>query len=226
MDGTREGLIFDVKKYSINDGPGIRTTVFFKGCPLSCRWCHNPEGQSSAPEIMVRASRCLADCRECVSVCSEKAVAKPALVPVLDRSKCNLCGKCAEVCPAQAVQVVGRRITASELLLEIESDRIFQEESGGGVTFPEESLYPSPIFWAKSSTSAGRKRSIPRSIPAGLPRPKCWTGSPPKRTSSYTILKSWMTKNMPPSPVSPTRRCSRTSGGSRPRAIKQSSAFP
>jgi pyruvate formate lyase activating enzyme len=135
MDGTREGLIFDVKKYSINDGPGIRTTVFFKGCPLSCRWCHNPEGQSSAPEIMVRASRCLADCRECVSVCPEKAVGKPALVPVLDRSKCNLCGKCAEVCPAQAVQVVGRRITASELLLEIESDRIFQEESGGGVTF-------------------------------------------------------------------------------------------
>jgi pyruvate formate lyase activating enzyme len=136
MDGGKlEGLIFDLKKYAINDGPGIRTTVFFKGCPLSCRWCHNPEGQSSAPEIMVRPARCLADCSQCVSVCPEQAVTKPALAPVLDRPRCTVCGKCADVCPAQAIQVVGRRITASELLREIENDRIFQEESGGGVTF-------------------------------------------------------------------------------------------
>jgi len=134
-EGRREGLIFDLKKYAINDGPGIRTTVFFKGCPLRCRWCHNPEGQSAAPEIMIRASRCLTDCRDCISACPEKAITKTAAVPALDRPKCTVCGKCADVCPAQAIEVVGRRVTASQLLREIERDRIFQEESGGGVTF-------------------------------------------------------------------------------------------
>jgi len=131
----REGLIFDLKRYAINDGPGIRTTVFFKGCPLRCRWCHNPEGQSFAPEIMVRASRCLADCSECVSTCPEGAIVKASGLPVLDRSRCNACGKCADICPAQAIEVVGLRLSAAQLLREIEKDRIFQEDSGGGVTF-------------------------------------------------------------------------------------------
>lgn len=135
MDGTREGLIFDLKQYAINDGPGIRTTVFFKGCPLRCRWCHNPEGQSFAPEMMIRASRCLTDCSECVAACPEGAIVKTAGVPVLDRPRCNACGKCADVCPAQAIERVGRRLSAAQLLREIEKDRIFQEESGGGVTF-------------------------------------------------------------------------------------------
>jgi len=107
MGGGHEGLIFDLKKYSINDGPGIRTTVFFKGCPLRCRWCHNPEGQSFAPEIMIRASRCLVDCSECITACPEDAIVKAAGVPVLDRRKCNACGKCTDVCPAEAMG--GRR---------------------------------------------------------------------------------------------------------------------
>src|SRR5512136_121803 len=107
------GTVFDIQKFSIHDGPGIRTTVFLKGCPLRCRWCHNPEGQSPDPEIMIRASRCLADCRECVSVCPERAVAKPAAAPVVDRPRCTVCGKCADVCPAQAIEVAGRRLSAS-----------------------------------------------------------------------------------------------------------------
>jgi len=131
----REALIFDLKKYAINDGPGIRTTVFFKGCPLRCRWCHNPEGQSFAPEIMTRPSRCLADCSECLSTCPEAAIVKTAGVPMLNRPRCTTCGKCADICPAQAIEVVGRRISAAQLLREIEKDRIFQEDSGGGVTF-------------------------------------------------------------------------------------------
>src|SRR4030065_2472695 len=81
---TISALIFDIQRFSINDGPGIRTTVFFKGCPLRCSWCHNPEGQSFAPEIMIRASRCLADCSECVAACAENAIVKTAGVPVLD----------------------------------------------------------------------------------------------------------------------------------------------
>lgn len=135
MDAGREGLIFDLKKYSINDGPGIRTTVFFKGCPLRCRWCHNPEGQSFAPEIMIRASRCLADCNECVAACAEDAIVKTASVPVLDRQKCNACGKCTDACPADAIEMVGRRLNSAQLLREIEKDRIFHEQSDGGVTF-------------------------------------------------------------------------------------------
>jgi pyruvate formate lyase activating enzyme len=131
----REGLIFDLKKYAINDGPGIRTTVFFKGCPLSCRWCHNPEGQSFGPEIMIRASRCLADCSECVAACPEGAIVKTAAGLVIDRPRCTSCGKCADICPAQAIEVVGRRLSAAQLLQEIQKDRIFQEDSGGGVTF-------------------------------------------------------------------------------------------
>jgi len=135
MGGGHEGLIFDLKKYSINDGPGIRTTVFFKGCPLRCRWCHNPEGQSFAPEIIIRASRCLVDCSECVTACPEDAIVKTAGVPVLDRRKCNACGRCTDVCPAEAIEMAGRRVSSAPLLREIEKDRIFQEQSGGGVTF-------------------------------------------------------------------------------------------
>jgi pyruvate formate lyase activating enzyme len=130
-----EGLIFDIKRYSINDGPGIRTTVFLKGCPLHCRWCHNPEGQSFAPEVMIRASRCLKDCSECLAVCPEGALSKKGAIPVLDRFRCTACGECAQTCPAQAIEVVGRLWGAVELVGEIEKDRVFFEESGGGVTF-------------------------------------------------------------------------------------------
>src|SRR4030042_6531876 len=135
MDAGREGLIFDLKKYSINDGPGIRTTVFFKGCPLRCRWCHNPEGQSFAPEIRIRTSRCLADCSEGIAACPEDAIVKTAGVPVLDRQKCNICAKCTDVCPAEAIEMVGRRLSPAQLLRETEKERIFHEQSGGGGTF-------------------------------------------------------------------------------------------
>lgn len=130
-----EGLIFDIKRYSINDGPGIRTTVFLKGCPLRCPWCHNPEGRSASPEIMVRPVRCLEECSECLAACLEKALSKQGPVPALDRSRCTVCGECAEICPTQALEIVGRRMTSVELMSEIEKDRVFYEESGGGVTF-------------------------------------------------------------------------------------------
>src|SRR4030043_101090 len=120
---------------SINAGPGIRTTVFFKGCPLRCRWCHNPEGQSFAPEIMIRTSRCLADCSECIAACPEDAIVKTAGVPMLDRQKCNACGKCTEACPADAIGRVGRRLNSAQLLREIEKDRIFHVQAKERVSF-------------------------------------------------------------------------------------------
>ncbi len=135
MGGMNEGLVFDIKRYSINDGPGIRTTVFFKGCPLQCRWCHNPEGKSFSPEVMLRTSRCLKECTDCVAVCPERALIKSGPIPVLDRYRCTACGDCAGICPTQAIEIVGRRWRAIELVEEIEKDRVFFEESGGGVTF-------------------------------------------------------------------------------------------
>ena len=104
-----KGLIFDIKRYAIHDGPGIRTTVFFKGCPLRCPWCHNPEGQEFAPEIMVKSERCAKDCQECISHCPQGAISKDGAVILVDPSKCDFCAKCKEVCVYEAIDIMSRR---------------------------------------------------------------------------------------------------------------------
>ena len=128
------GIIFDIRKYSIHDGPGIRTAVFFKGCPLRCWWCHNPESQSAAVEIIFRESRCIA-CQACLAACEQGALAWNGNGPVTDPEKCRLCGACADGCYAEARQQVGREMTVEQVLAEIERDIAFYDESGGGVTF-------------------------------------------------------------------------------------------
>jgi pyruvate formate lyase activating enzyme len=131
----RSGRIFDVRRYSIHDGPGIRTAVFFKGCPLHCQWCHNPEGIRPGPELMHWPSRC-SRCYACVAACARGAISKhPTEGVTIDREKCDLCGRCAEACLYDAMQVVGADAMVGDLLREIEKDRIFYEQSGGGVTF-------------------------------------------------------------------------------------------
>lgn len=127
------GTIFDVKRFSIHDGPGIRTTVFFKGCPLRCQWCHNPEGQSPEPELTFRADRCLR-CGACISACEQGAISTDGDVPVTDSGKCTLCGACVEACYAEAREIAGRAVTVAELMAEIERDIPFYDQSGGGVT--------------------------------------------------------------------------------------------
>lgn len=129
-----KGTIFDIKRYAIHDGPGIRTTVFFKGCMLRCQWCHNPEGIKKEHEIMLYSSRCASDCWDCVSRCPQKAINKKGTVISVDKKKCDLCGICAEVCAYEAIATVGRDVTVPEIMSEVEKDRIFFEESGGGVT--------------------------------------------------------------------------------------------
>jgi len=119
------GLIFDIMHYSIHDGPGIRTTVFFKGCPLRCWWCHNPESQSMKKEIIFRENRC-AHCGDCVKACPHG---------LKNISQCDLCGNCVNVCHSGAREMVGRLVKPEEVMQEIKKDIIFYDESGGGATF-------------------------------------------------------------------------------------------
>lgn len=133
MEGPR-GIVFNIQRFSLYDGPGLRTTVFLKGCPLRCPWCHNPESQSPLPEIMYWKSRCLG-CGACAALCPAGALrlVDGRVVPTGER--CMSCGECVERCPAGARGVSGRSITSEEALSEILKDNVFYDQSGGGVTF-------------------------------------------------------------------------------------------
>ena len=128
------GTVFDIKRYAIHDGPGIRTTIFLKGCNLKCLWCHNPESWSPEPELYLRQNRCI-HCGKCLQVCANKAITINNGKIITDPAKCNHCGACAEVCLANAREMIGKTFTVNDLMKEIEKDLIFFDQSGGGVTF-------------------------------------------------------------------------------------------
>ena len=139
-------LIFDIKRYSINDGPGIRITIFFKGCPLSCVWCHNPEGISSKKEKLYTRKKCIG-CGVCVAACPVKALTLTPEGIVTDPALCTLCGKCADVCPTTAMEISGSDYSVDELMREIEKETLVMDQSGGGVTFcgGEPLLFPKEL---------------------------------------------------------------------------------
>ncbi len=128
------GIIFDIKHFSTHDGPGIRTTVFLKGCPLSCLWCHNPESQSHQPEMMYHANLCIA-CLECLKVCPQAAISQENGNLLTDPELCDLCGECVNVCFSGAREMVGYQTSVAGILEEIKKDIPFYDQSGGGVTF-------------------------------------------------------------------------------------------
>lgn len=133
MPPALEGSVFDIQRFSIHDGPGIRTIVFFKACPLRCLWCSNPESQNRAAEIIYTASRCL-ECDLCISACPAGAIARSDSTVVIARADCDGCGKCAEVCPGGAIRLAGRQLTPAEALAEVARDQAFYGHSEGGMT--------------------------------------------------------------------------------------------
>jgi pyruvate formate lyase activating enzyme len=145
--GEPSGILFDIRRYSVHDGLGIRTTVFFKGCPLNCWWCHNPEGKSPQIEIFQRENRCIR-CGACLDVCETGAIYQHNDSFEINRLLCTLCGACVEECYAEARELVGKRMTVAEVLEEIERDRPFYEQSGGGVTFSGGEPLFQPTFLA------------------------------------------------------------------------------
>lgn len=125
--------IFNIQRFSVHDGPGIRTTVFFKGCPLSCLWCHNPESQKSNKQMLHDRDKCVL-CGTCVRICPQKAIKIENNILTTDEDKCNHCRQCEIYCIPGARQVAGRDYSVEEVFNEVMKDRIFYEQSKGGVT--------------------------------------------------------------------------------------------
>lgn len=140
-----KGIIFDIKRYAIHDGPGIRTTVFFKGCPLNCMWCHNPEGKNPEPELLYFSKKCRNSCDLCLEACPEKAISKNTTIRI-DDIRCRRCGACADACVYEALEMAGKEMEAGEVVGVIRKDKVFYDESGGGVTFSGGEPLMQPAF--------------------------------------------------------------------------------
>jgi pyruvate formate lyase activating enzyme len=133
MSNSDDGIILNIQGYCIHDGPGIRTSVFLKGCPLRCLWCQNPESHSFYPELLFVEEKCTG-CGRCIQVCPEKAIRMHGKLSQTDRGLCKSTGLCVDACPNEARTVIGKRATAAEIFKEIAADSLFYQESGGGVT--------------------------------------------------------------------------------------------
>ena len=127
-----EGLVFDIQRFSIHDGPGIRTIVFLKGCPLSCRWCSNPESQSLKPVIMYQEMNCI-HCGKCIAACKKDAISINNK-EFINRDICTACGECVNVCPASALTLKGKKMTVEQVIKELKKDATNYRRSGGGIT--------------------------------------------------------------------------------------------
>ena len=157
-DDGSEGVVFHIQRYSIQDGPGIRTTVFLKGCPLRCEWCSNPESQKPDPEILFRIQQCQKS-GSCAEVCEVGAITLVDGVPRLDRGTCTMCMDCVEVCPSGALEVTGKRMKLEDVVDEACRDELFYINSGGGVTLSGGEPLVQPEF-SRRFLEACKERSI------------------------------------------------------------------
>ncbi|MBR5366166.1 MAG: glycyl-radical enzyme activating protein [Clostridia bacterium] len=139
------GCVFNIQKFSIHDGPGIRTTVFLKGCPLRCLWCHNPEGLERSVEIEFEPTKCIG-CGACVPVCPKGCQTLTEEGRGFDREKCVRCGRCADVCLPGSLKRVGREMTVEEVIKKVMADKIFYDTSGGGMTLSGGEPFAQPAF--------------------------------------------------------------------------------
>lgn len=153
-----KALIFNIQKFCVHDGPGIRTTVFFKGCPLHCLWCHNPESQAFAKQILWSQEKC-SERRQCEKICPQGAVTVADGIIRTDARQCRLCERCIDMCLNNVRELAGTEYTVTQLMAEIEKDRPFYDQSGGGVTLSGgEAL--SQIEFVAALTQACRERGI------------------------------------------------------------------
>lgn len=137
------GIIFDIQRCSVNDGPGLRTVVFFKGCPLKCLWCHNPESQSPKKELLYNFEKCIA-CGNCSKICFCHSISDS--IHIIKRDQCIACGKCVKICPSGALEVKGMDCSAKEVFREIKKDEKYYRKSGGGVTISGGEPFLQPSF--------------------------------------------------------------------------------
>jgi pyruvate formate lyase activating enzyme len=155
MTSELTGSVFDIKKYTIHDGPGIRTTVFFKGCPLACQWCHNPESLSVMTQRVFRHELCIG-CRECCRICPQNAIYFTDTGAHFDPAKCDWCRICVDNCPSEALEFIGRTVSVDEVMEQIVKDVPFYDESKGGVTFSGGEPLMQPEFLLALLESCGK----------------------------------------------------------------------
>jgi len=144
VDYEMEGVLFNIQRYSLHDGPGIRTIPFFKGCPLSCKWCSNPESQRPTPELIFKKSDCIR-CGKCIEACKQQALSVSNAF-FIDRERCIQCGKCTQVCPTQALEMKGKRMTVADVMRELQKEENLYRRSGGGITLSGGEPLAQPAF--------------------------------------------------------------------------------
>jgi pyruvate formate lyase activating enzyme len=197
LEGSKKtdiaGCVFNIERFAIRDGPGIRTTVFLQGCPLRCLWCANPESISPVPQLFYLENLCTR-CYRCVEACPNKATTKtPEGAIEINRSLCKACGKCVEACPNKAREIRGKLMTVEEVLEEVKKDALFYQNSGGGVTFSGgEPTHQPEFLWhlLKGSQESGIHTALDTS---GFVKPEIL-----KKVLEHTNLVLYDIKHMDP----------------------------
>jgi len=156
-------VVTNIQKYSIHDGDGIRTTVFFKGCPLTCTWCHNPETQNYRKQTLHDREKCL-NCGNCKASCPHQAILDEDGCIITDFDKCQTCGTCLDYCVLNLREITGAEYTIEELVTQLKKDEMFYEESGGGVTLSGGEVMTQDIDYIESLLKALDRHGIPVAI--------------------------------------------------------------